>query len=73
MPAPDRAAERHMAPIGTYTNQGPHPRSATVPSLGFMAIAVYSDKAREVKHGKTLSLRDKGAERYTGGRPDARA
>jgi hypothetical protein len=45
----------------------------TVPSLGFKAIAVYSDKAREGKQGKTLSLQDKGAERYAGGRLAGRA
>src|SRR5918995_86935 len=38
-----------------------------------MATAVYSDKAREGKQGKKLSLRDKGAERHAGGRPTGRA
>ena len=38
-----------------------------------MAIAVYSDKAREGKQGTTLSLQDKGAERYAGGRLTGRA
>ena len=38
-----------------------------------MAPAVYSDKAREGKQGKTLSLRDKGTERYAGGRTPGRA
>ena len=38
-----------------------------------MAIAVYSDKAREGKQGKSLRLREKGAESYAGGRPSGRA
>jgi hypothetical protein len=48
-----------------YRVTDPSDRGAeqTVPSLGFMAIAVYSDKAREGSKGKTLSLQDKSAER----------